>query len=131
MHPIPRLEKGCNKNIQLCACRVRDEISDLSEKYSAALSEHETSNAVVQVALFYLWLLHVSYKYFGKYVCAARHASKYMHLNSASLALLQKVVVVDELGLGMPALTSPEKVVISGICAGAPLYNAGSPLVII
>lgn len=33
-------------------CRVRDEISDLSEKYSAALSEHETSNAVVQVQLW-------------------------------------------------------------------------------
>lgn len=32
-------------------CRVRDEISDLSERYSAALSEHETSNAVVQVWL--------------------------------------------------------------------------------
>ncbi len=32
-------------------CRVRDEISDLSEKYSAALSEHETSGAVVQVQL--------------------------------------------------------------------------------
>lgn len=30
-------------------CRGRDEISDLSEKYSMALSEHETSNAVVQV----------------------------------------------------------------------------------
>ena len=30
-------------------CRVRDLISDLSEKYSMALSEHETSNAIVQV----------------------------------------------------------------------------------
>ena len=28
---------------------MRDEIADLSEKYSAALSEHETSGAVVQV----------------------------------------------------------------------------------
>ena len=33
-------------------CRVRDEISDLSEKYSMALSEHETSNAVVQEGHF-------------------------------------------------------------------------------